>query len=56
MVKVVENTLILMERSMKVNGRMGNIMVKEHTFFLMEVSMWGDVRIIKNLIKEQLLL
>jgi len=31
--------LYLMEISMKGNGRMGNIMVKEHTLGLMEESM-----------------
>ena len=36
---VKENLLHLMERSMKGNGRKGNIMGKGHTFGLMEVSM-----------------
>ena len=30
----------LMEESIKVNGRMGNIMVKEPSLYLMETGMW----------------
>ena len=41
MVKVMvkELSLVLMEKSMLGNGRMGKLMVREHTLGLMEVSM-----------------
>jgi len=36
---VMEHSLFQMEKNMKVNGRMGNKMVKEHSLSLMEESM-----------------
>jgi len=47
-----ENTLTLMEISMKENGRMGNFMVKGHTLPLMEVSLKGNSRMGYQMVKE----
>ena len=52
MVRVVENTLTLMEISMKENGRMGNFMVKGRTLPLMEVSLKGNSRMGYQMVKE----
>ena len=38
---VIELKLYLLEVSMKGNGRMVNLMVKEHTLFLMEEVLLG---------------
>jgi hypothetical protein len=43
---VKEHTLGMMEESMWVNTRMGNIMVKEHTLGMMEESLLGNSRMV----------
>ena len=42
-----QSLLLLMEESMKVNGRMECIMVMEHILFLMVASMKGVGRVVK---------
>ena len=39
---VMEPSLIQMEKNMKVNGRMGKDMGKEHTTILMAENMWEN--------------
>ena len=39
---VMEPSLNQMEKNMKVNGRMGKDMVKEHTTILMAENMWEN--------------
>jgi len=49
---VKEHTLGLMDKSMKVNSRTGNIMDKEKKHGLMEVSMKENGRMGKEMVKE----
>ena len=46
-----QSLLLLMEESMKVNGRMECIMVMEHILFLMVASILGNGGMERNMVK-----